>query len=81
MGALLAAPFVIVIGAIELSLGFVGRSAKQFPLNDSVATFKNPGGGRRAGALRHVRRQLFQRDLDAGFCRGEIDLRGRRCPK
>ncbi|MEF3129746.1 EscT/YscT/HrcT family type III secretion system export apparatus protein [Rhizobium leguminosarum] len=41
MGTLLAAPFVIVIGAIELSLGFVGRSAKQFPLNDSVATFKN----------------------------------------
>ncbi|MBB5536481.1 EscT/YscT/HrcT family type III secretion system export apparatus protein [Rhizobium giardinii] len=41
IGALLAAPFVIVMGAIELSLGFVGRSAKQFPLNDSVATFKN----------------------------------------
>ncbi|XKM38290.1 EscT/YscT/HrcT family type III secretion system export apparatus protein (plasmid) [Rhizobium ruizarguesonis] len=41
MGTLLAAPVVIVIGAIELSLGFVGRSAKQFPLNDSVATFKN----------------------------------------
>ncbi|MGO7133545.1 EscT/YscT/HrcT family type III secretion system export apparatus protein [Rhizobium leguminosarum] len=41
MGALLAAPFVIVIGAIELSLGFIGRSAKQFPLSDSVATIKN----------------------------------------
>jgi type III secretion protein T len=41
IGAVLAAPFVIVMCAIELSLAFVGRSARQFPLNDSVAAFKN----------------------------------------
>ncbi|WP_046120298.1 EscT/YscT/HrcT family type III secretion system export apparatus protein [Ensifer aridi] len=41
VGAVLAAPFVIVMCVVELSLAFVGRSAKQFPLNDSGATFKN----------------------------------------
>ncbi|PDT34761.1 type III secretion protein [Rhizobium sp. M10] len=40
-GAVLAAPFVVVICALELSLAFVGRSAKQFPLNDSLPTIKN----------------------------------------
>jgi type III secretion protein T len=40
-GAVLAAPFIIVICALELSLAFVGRSAKQFPLNDSLPTIKN----------------------------------------
>jgi type III secretion protein T len=40
-GAILAAPFVVIICALELSLAFVGRSAKQFPLNDSLPTTKN----------------------------------------
>lgn len=40
-GVLVAAPFVVVMGAVELSLGFIGRSARQFPLNDNVTAFKN----------------------------------------
>ncbi|ANM13602.1 UNVERIFIED_ORG: type III secretion protein T [Rhizobium aethiopicum] len=38
---LLAAPFMIVTCALELSLAFVGRSSKQFPLNDSLPAIKN----------------------------------------
>ncbi|MCZ4093503.1 EscT/YscT/HrcT family type III secretion system export apparatus protein [Sinorhizobium psoraleae] len=41
VGAVLAAPFVIVMCVVELSLAFVGRSAKQVPLNDSSSTLKN----------------------------------------
>lgn len=40
-GAVLAAPFIIVICALELSVAFIGRSAKQFPLNDSLPTIKS----------------------------------------
>ncbi|MCF3641592.1 flagellar biosynthetic protein FliR [Rhizobium sp. TRM95111] len=41
VGALLASPFIVVMCAVELSLAFVGRSARQFPMNDGAATFKN----------------------------------------
>nr|WP_298098155.1 flagellar biosynthetic protein FliR [uncultured Shinella sp.] len=41
VGAVLASPFVVVLCAVELSLAFVGRSARQFPVNDGAATFKN----------------------------------------
>lgn len=41
IGALLASPFIVVMCVVELSLAFVSRSARQFPLNDGVSTFKN----------------------------------------
>ena len=41
VGAVLASPFVVVMCAVELSLAFVSRSARQFPMNDGTATFKN----------------------------------------
>ncbi|MGG7518142.1 EscT/YscT/HrcT family type III secretion system export apparatus protein [Allorhizobium undicola] len=41
LGSVLASPFIILTCALELSVAFVSRSARQFPLGDSLATFKN----------------------------------------
>ncbi|MDQ0456390.1 EscT/YscT/HrcT family type III secretion system export apparatus protein [Rhizobium paknamense] len=41
LGAVLASPFIILTCVLELSIAFVSRSARQFSVNDSLATFKN----------------------------------------
>lgn len=40
-GAVLAAPFMTVAFAVELSFSFVGRTARNLPLNDTLPVFKN----------------------------------------
>lgn len=41
VGAVLASPYMIVAFAVELSFSYIGRAAKQLPLNDTLPVFKN----------------------------------------
>lgn len=41
VGAVLASPYIIVAFAVELSFSYIGRAAKQLPLNDALPVFKN----------------------------------------
>lgn len=41
VGAVLASPYMIVAFAVELSFSYIGRAAKQLPLNDALPVFKN----------------------------------------
>lgn len=40
-GAVLASPFMMVAFAVELSFSYMGRAARQLPLNDTLPVFKN----------------------------------------
>ncbi|MFD1747565.1 EscT/YscT/HrcT family type III secretion system export apparatus protein [Rhizobium helianthi] len=41
VGAVLASPFMTVAFAVELSFSYMGRAAKQLPLDDTLPAFKN----------------------------------------
>lgn len=41
VGAVLASPYMIVAFAVELSFSYIGRSARQLPINDTLPVFKN----------------------------------------